>query len=136
MAYDPSPFSSNTIWLDGFSFVFCCCLGGTCTSNALRDIGWVIMKMISSTSSTSISGVTLISELSPSRPLVDPIAIGSAPFLLLLRERLLLLGDGADDALAGLADELDRLLYAAELDVLVGLEEQDLVLRARLVDRL
>src|SRR5436309_15409098 len=84
MAYDPSPFSSNTIWLDGFSFVFCCCLGGTCTSNPLRDIGCVIMKMIRSTSSTSISGVTLISQLSPSPELVHAIDMATPPSLLLL----------------------------------------------------
>jgi len=54
----------------------------------------------------------------------------------LLRERLLLLGDGADHAHAGLPGNLDRLLHAAELDVLVGLEKQDLVLRVGLVDRL
>src|SRR5437879_13670023 len=70
MAYEPSAFSSSTIWLEGFSFVFCCCLGGTWTSNALRDIGCVIMKMISSTSSTSISGVTLMSALSAELALV------------------------------------------------------------------
>src|ERR1051325_6404560 len=38
------------------------------------------MKMISSTSSTSINGVTLISELSPSPPPEDPIAMGQPSF--------------------------------------------------------
>src|SRR5438105_6218502 len=37
------------------------------------------MKMINSTSSTSISGVTLMSELRPSPPPEDPIAIGQLP---------------------------------------------------------
>src|SRR3989442_8992112 len=83
MAYDPSAFSSSTIWLDGFSFVFCCCLGGTWTSNALRDIGCVIMKMINSTRITSINGVTLMSALTPAPELVTHIATGQPPSLLL-----------------------------------------------------
>src|SRR3989441_1060149 len=70
----------------GCCFCFCCCWGGTCTSNAMRDIGCVIMKMISSTSSTSISGVTLMSELSPSPPPVDPIAIGQPPSFFLVSD--------------------------------------------------
>ena len=39
--------------------------GGTCTSIAIRESGCVIMKMISSTSSTSIIGVTLMSDVTP-----------------------------------------------------------------------
>src|SRR5881394_291734 len=38
------------------------------------------MKMISRTSNTSINGVTLISELSPSPPPEDPIAMGQSSF--------------------------------------------------------
>ena len=41
--------------------------GGTCTSSAIRESGCVIMKMISSTSSTSIIGVTLMSDCTPRR---------------------------------------------------------------------
>src|SRR5256885_2639161 len=56
--------------------------------------------------------------------------------LLFLRERLLLLGDGADDAHACPAGDLDGLLHAAEFDVLVGLQKQNLVLGAARVDGL
>src|SRR5437016_1878795 len=58
---------------------------------------------------------------------------GSAPFLL-LSERLLLLGDRGHHARASLACDLDRLLHAAEFDVLIGFEKQDFVLGAVGVD--
>src|SRR5690349_21112151 len=135
MAYDPSPLSSSTIWLDCCGFDFVCCSGGTWTSNALRESGCVIMKMISSTSSTSISGVTLMSELRPSPPPVGPIAMGSAP-LFLFDERLFLLGDGADHPYTRLPGDLDGLLDAPKRDVLVRLQEQDLVRGTTFVERL
>src|SRR5689334_23379798 len=135
MAYDPSPLSSSTIWLDCCGFDFVCCSGGTWTSNALRERGCVIMKMISSTSSTSISGVTLMSELRPSPPPVGPIAMGSAPRFL-FHERRFLLGDGADHPYTRLPGDLDGLLDAPKRDVLVRLQEQDLVRGTTFVERL
>ena len=62
MAYVPSSRSSSTICADGGVFVCGVSGGGTWMSMAIRDSGCAIMKMMSNTSSTSIIGVTLISE--------------------------------------------------------------------------
>jgi hypothetical protein len=59
----------------GFTSRFCCSLGsaGTLASNRLGLTGVMIMKMIKSTSRTSINGVTLIEGVAP--PLEPPVDI-------------------------------------------------------------
>src|SRR4029453_12289646 len=102
-------------------------------SSAFRASGCVIMKMISSTSNTSIIGVTLMSWFTPAEL---PAVIAMSLFLLLgalllslleqaSRDRLC---DGRHDADASLSRGLDRVLNAAVLQVVVGLEVQNLVL--------
>src|SRR5215510_13955417 len=108
--------------------------------------GRAAMKMISSTRSTSIMGVTLISL---ERPPVPPVAMamllcssrrGRRGLLLLLavaRHRgdgaRLLVADHADDAHAVLHREVHRVDDFAVVKVLVGLEIHDVVV-ARRVD--
>src|SRR5439155_398053 len=80
-----------------------CCSGGTGTSKAFAIIGVMIMKMMSSTSITSISGVTLMSALTAdaARALVTDRATG---LLRLLRLEFL----GEDRAAELGADALDQ----------------------------
>src|SRR6185503_10612928 len=102
-------------------------------SSAFRDSGCVIMKMISSTSNTSIIGVTLMSEFTPPE-LPAVIAIS----LLLLLGALLLgfleqarhgwLRDRRHDADSCLPRGLDRVLNPGVFQIVVGLEVQNLVL--------
>ena len=108
--------------------------GGTWTSIAIRDSGCAIMKMMSSTSSTSIIGVTLISdETSPGPP---PAAMAMGYSFPVFRS-----GAGTGSVMAamhphaGAPGHLDRVLHLAVLQVHVGLEVQDLVLGARRVHR-
>src|SRR3982751_6428317 len=87
------------------------------------------MKMISSTRSTSIIGVTLMSDCTPAE---DPVVIAMS-LLLLLRVRsehggLVGLGDRCHDPDARSASGLDRLLDLAVLQLIVGFEIEDLVL--------
>src|SRR5215510_14951556 len=109
--------------------------------------GRAAMKMISSTRSTSIMGVTLISLERPPVPPVDMAMLlrssrrGRRGLLLLLlavaRHRgdgaRLLVADHADDADAVLHREVHRVDDFAVLEVLVGLEIHDVVV-ARRVD--
>src|SRR5690242_13185570 len=97
---------------------------------ARRPSGSVIMKMMSSTSSTSIIGVTLMSACREP-PLETPIAM----LLVLVRlDAARLLGDGVDDADARLPRDLDGLLHPGERHVAVRLEVQNLVDAAPHVD--
>src|ERR671911_3198155 len=89
MAYPPSSFSSSTIWLGGFLFTVGVSGGGTCTSSAIRDNGWVIMKMISSTSRMSIMGTTLGSEETSPRACPVPPAISLLLFFFGAEQRRL-----------------------------------------------
>src|SRR6266536_3442926 len=103
----------------------------------MRDSGWVIMKMISSTSSTSIIGVTLMSDWTPPE---FPALIAMSLLLLLVLVGLEQpgvpgLGDGRHHPHAGAARRLDGLLDPGILELVVGLEVQDLVLGARGIDR-
>src|SRR5215469_18474555 len=91
---------------------------------ARRPRGSVIMKMIRSTRSTSIIGVTLMSACSEP-PLETPIAISVV--LVFGFEAAGLLGDRVDHAHAGLPSDLDGLLNPRERHVGVRLEEQNLV---------
>src|SRR5215472_11250113 len=91
---------------------------------ARRPRGSVIMKMMSSTSSTSIIGVTLMSACRLP-PLETPIAILLVSFVWLHAARLL--GDGRYDSDSGLPRDLDRLLYPGERDLGVRLEIENLV---------
>src|SRR5260221_5943662 len=93
--------------------------GGTSTSSPICRIGVATMKMISSTSTTSTSGVMLISERTP-EPL-PPNAISALP-LRDLRSGLLVLGKDADGGEAGLVGAFHHQAYFAEVDPLVGLE--------------
>src|SRR5919206_1620654 len=79
--YPPSWVSSSTIWLGGALVVVGVSGGGTCTSSAILESGCVIMKMISSTRSTSIIGVTLMSDCTPP---ADPVVIAMSLLLLLV----------------------------------------------------
>src|SRR5512139_2524191 len=100
-----------------------------------RASGCEIMKMISSTSMMSIMGITLGSEVTwpetfPPPPAMSLLLLGSeeaAPFGFVL-------GHGGHDPDAGAAGNLHRLLDLRELQVLVGTEEQDLVVRTGGVD--
>src|SRR4051812_10332913 len=105
-------------------------------SRAFRDKGWVIMKMISSTRSTSIMGVTLMSDWTPPD---EPVVIAMSLLLLLVvgleqpaRDRL---GDGCHHPDARLPRRLDRVLDPRVLQLVVRLEVQDLVLGAGVEDR-
>src|SRR3954447_16572675 len=81
MEYPPSLDSSRTIWLGGCLLVCGVSGGGTWTSSAIRESGCVIMKMISNTRSTSIIGVTLMSDCTPADP---PVVIAMSLLLLVL----------------------------------------------------
>src|SRR5215212_7727383 len=94
----------------------------------MRDSGCVIMKMISSTRSTSIIGVTLMSDCTP------PEEVPAMAMLLLLllvvpeHDRLVGLGDGGHHPHAGAPGGLDRFLHLRILQLVVGLEVENLVL--------
>src|SRR5882724_2143558 len=102
-------------------------------SSAFRASGCVIMKMISSTSSTSIIGVTLMSEFTPPEL---PAAIAMLVLLLLgpvgrgLVEQPAVdrLCDGRHDPDTRAARRFHRVLDLGVLQVVVGLEVQNLVL--------
>src|SRR3954471_6595527 len=67
--YVPSRFTSSTIWFGGELAGASEGVGsGSCTSTDFRMLGIAAMKMMSSTSSTSIMGVTLGSFVSPPLP--------------------------------------------------------------------
>src|SRR3954469_19873886 len=129
MEYPPSLDSSRTIWLGGWLLVWGGSGGGTWTASAIRESGCVIMKMISNTRSTSIIGVTLMSDCTPADP---PVVIAMSLLLLVLvvREqgRLVGLSDGSHHANPCPAGGLDRFLHPGVLQLVVGLEVQDLVL--------
>src|SRR3990170_7211993 len=101
-------------------------------SIAIRDSGWVIMKMIRSSSRMSIMGTTFGSDATSPRACPVPPAISVLLLFLQIAEQGLLRG--------GLRDSrhhphprtpcgLHRLLDLAELQLVVGLEVEDLVLR-------
>src|SRR5919108_956568 len=95
------------------------------------------MKMISSTRSTSIIGVTLMSDWTPPEL---PVVIAMSLLLLLflgLREQSSFrgLGDGCHHPDTRPASGLHSLLHLGVLQVVVGLEVQDLVLGPRGEDR-
>src|SRR5690348_1153343 len=128
MAYPPSSASSSTIWLGGVLLVTGVSGGGTWTSSAIRDSGWVIMKMISSTSRMSIMGTTLGSAVNAPRASPPPPAI---LFLLLLlgdeQAGALRLRDRSHHSYACFPGGLHRFLHLRVLELIVGLEVQDLV---------
>src|SRR5215217_6979509 len=131
MAYPPSSNSSSTIWLGGVLFVVGVSCGGTCTSSAIRESGCVIMKMISSTSSTSIIGVTLMSDCTPADA---PVVIAMSLLLLFVLTEdhaSVRLGDGSHYPDTGPAGGLHRLLYLGVLELIVRLEVEDFVLGPR-----
>src|SRR4051812_20502026 len=128
MAYPPSSASSSTIWLGGVLLVTGVSGGGTWTSRAIRDNGWVIMKMISSTSRISIMGTTLGSAVSAPRASPPPPAILFLLFLLGDEQAgALRLRDGGHHSDACLAGGLDGFLHFRVLELIIGLEVQDLV---------
>src|SRR5207244_527630 len=118
---------SITMLVEGAVVVCDCSSLGTWISRTLRSVGMVSMKITSSTSSTSMKGVMLMSLFMLPLPLVA-IAMSVVPFG---RDRGLgqrpLVDDGGDHGHAGIARQLDRLLDVLHLQVLVGLEIQDLV---------
>src|ERR671911_2148177 len=126
MAYPPSSFSSSTIWLGGFLFTVGVSGGGTCTSSAIRESGWVIMKMISSTRRMSIIGTTLGSFESSPRAVPAPPAI-SVLLLLLGSEQAgaLGLGDSRHDPNTCAARGFHCLLHRRVPQLIVCLEIQD-----------
>src|SRR5215210_8142819 len=89
------------------------------------------MKMISSTRSTSIIGVTLMSDCTPADA---PVVIAMSLLLLLLVPAeyhvSVRLGDGSHHPHPGLAGGLNRFLHLGVLQLVVGLEVEDLVLGA------
>src|SRR5690348_6352976 len=89
------------------------------------------MKMIKSTRSTSIIGVTLMSACSDP-PLETPMAISVV--LVFGFEAARLLGDRVDHADARLPPDLDGLLHSRKRHVGIRLQEQDLVYRPARVD--
>ena len=105
-----------------------------------------MMKMISSTSSTSIIGVTLMSFDSPVLPpvviamrfsygLLAGAVVGNVP----RHGRLgagLLIRDGADDAHAVVRRDVDRVEHLGVVEILVRLDVENLVRGARVVDPL
>src|SRR3954466_7323526 len=97
----------------------------------MRLRGWVIMKMISSTRSTSIIGVTLMSDVTP--PEEAPAVIAILLLLLLVitaeHDRFVRFGDRCHDPDAGTSRRFDRFLHLGVLQLIVGLEVQNLVLR-------
>src|SRR3954466_15577290 len=103
----------------------------------MRLRGWVIMKMISSTRSTSIIGVTLMSDVTPPEEAPAVIAILLLPLLVITAEHdgLVRFGDGCHDPDAGAPRGFDRFLHLGVLQLVVGLEVQDLVLGPRGEDR-
>src|SRR5215216_6327599 len=119
MAYPPSSNSSSTIWLGGVLFVVGVSCGGTCTSSAIRESGCVIMKMISSTSSTSIIGVTLMSDCTPADA---PVVIAMSLLLLLVvaeQNGSVRLRDGSHHPHASAPRGLHRFLYPGILELVV-----------------
>src|SRR4051812_14709127 len=98
----------------------------------MRDSGWVIMKMISSTSSTSIIGVTLMSDWTPPEfPLVIAMSLLLLLVLVGLEQRGALgLGDGGHHPDPRATRRLDGFLDLGVLELIIRLEVQDLVLGA------
>src|SRR6188472_3613924 len=137
MEYPPPSASSSTIWLGGALVVWGVSGGGTWTSSAMRLKGWVIMKMISTTRSTSIIGVTLMSDCTP--PEEAPAVIAILLLLLLVfiaeHDRLVRFRDRSHDPDAGAPRRLRRFLHLGVLQLVVGLEVQDLVLGPGSEDR-
>src|SRR3954453_9434459 len=95
------------------------------------------MKMISSTRSTSIIGVTLMSDWTPAEaPVV--IAMLLLPLLLVVRNEhggLVGLGDGSHNPNPRPPGGFDGFLDLAVLQLIVRLEVQNLVLGPRRVQR-
>src|SRR6187455_2899333 len=99
-----------------------------------RLSGWMIMKMIRSTSSTSIIGVTLMSEFRPPPP---PAAIAISVLLAgAAQHATLLFGHRGQHPDPGTARHFDGLLDLGVLHGHVGLEIQHLILGAGRVDGL
>src|SRR5690242_12184984 len=106
-------------------------------------LGSAAMKMISSTSSTSIMGVTLISFVSPPLPPEENAMLFHSRRTRRLgvtdhraRRARLLIADQPHHAHAVLAGHVRRVHDLRVLEVLVRLEIHDLVRRARVVDAL
>src|SRR5919108_655767 len=93
------------------------------------------MKMISSTRSTSIIGVTLMSDWTPPEL---PVLIAMSLLLLILvrleQPALVGLGDGCHHPDTGPTGRLYGLLHFGVFQLVVGLEVQDLVFRPGLED--
>src|SRR5436305_6874088 len=108
----PSRRTVTTSWFcsDGGGVPCTSTFGGTSTSRPICRIGVATMKMISSTSTTSTSGVMLISERTP-EPL-PPNAISALPLRDLLAG-LLVLGEDADRGEAGLVGRLHHQTHFA-----------------------
>src|SRR3954470_2367874 len=87
------------------------------------------MKMISSTRSTSIIGVTLMSDCTVPDVVPVPMAMLLLLLLLIVREygHLVRLRDGGHHAHPGAAGRLDRFLHLDVLELIVRFEVQDLV---------
>ena len=66
-------------WAAGIGLLLSGVGSGSCRSIAFRDIGMTIMKMINSTSMTSIIGVTFGSAFTPPLPPAD-IAMRASPY--------------------------------------------------------
>src|SRR6476661_856975 len=103
----------------------------------MRESGCVIMKMISSTRSTSIIGVTLMSDCTPADA---PVVIAMSLLLLLLRVRrehgiLVRLGNGGHDPNTRPPGGFHCFLNLAVLQLVVGLEVEDLVLGSGRIQR-
>src|SRR5204863_427864 len=88
--------------------VLACVVRGIRASNASADRGGAIMKMMSSTSSTSISGVTLMSALTAARALVADRATGLRRLLRLEFLREDRAAELRPDALDQVVDQLLR----------------------------
>src|SRR4051812_34678928 len=108
-----------TMLVEGWVVACDCSSFGTWISSTFRSMGCVIMKITSSTRSTSMNGVMLMSLFIPPPPAVA-MAMLVPPFLRHRGGRQgLLVGDGRDHRDAGFARHRDRFLDLFHLEVLV-----------------
>src|ERR1044072_1141273 len=98
-----------TMLVEGWVVACDCSSFGTWISSTFRSMGCVIMKITSSTSSTSMKGVMLMSLFIPPPP---PAAMAMLVVLLWHRRggHRLLVGDGGDHGDAGVPRHADRFL--------------------------
>src|SRR3954447_2710190 len=119
----PSAFTVTTSWFcsDGGGVPCTSTFGGTSTSSPICRIGVATMKMMSSTSTTSTSGVMLISDRTPwPEPADMDIRYLSSLSLRDLFSRHLVFGQERHGREVGVVRGFHHHAHLAEVDALVG----------------